>query len=318
LYAALSSTKGADTIMPPSDHTGSEFLDLPPALAARETAGALVLPIPYEATTSYVRGTEGGPAAILAASTQVEFLDEIHRDEPCTMGIHTLPPLDCRGAPDEVVGRIEERLASLASEGRFILSLGGEHTITVGAVAGIARGTPDLTVVTVDAHGDLRDQYEGSPLSHACVARRIAERHPLVQVGIRSLSSEESAFIEAGGATAVFASAIASERGAAAGGPGRPAWIDAALSAVESDAVYLSFDLDGLDPSIMPAVGTPEPGGLLWYETLAFLEALFARKSVVAADIVELCPVPGLVAPDFLAARLAYKIAGHALRARPA
>jgi agmatinase len=304
--------------MPHSNHTGSEFLGLPRRLTARETAGAIVLPVPYEATTSYVKGTEAGPAAILAASSQVELFDEIHRDEPCRRGIHTLPPLDCDGAPEEVVARIEDRIASLASEGAFVLSLGGEHTITVGAVAGVARRTADLTVVMIDAHADLRDQYEGSPLSHACVARRVAERFPVVQVGIRSLSSEESAFIEGGGVTTIFASAIASERRKSPGGAARATWIDAVLRAVGGDSVYLTFDLDGLDPSIMPAVGTPEPGGLLWYETLAFLEALFERNSVVAADVVELCPIPGAVASDFVAARLAYKIVGHALRARPA
>ena len=304
--------------MPLSNHTGSEFLGLPPRLAARETAGAVVLPIPYEATTSYVKGTEGGPAAILAASSQVEFFDEMHRDEPCRRGIHTLPPLDCEGAPEDVIARIEDRLESLVSEGAFVLSLGGEHTITVGAAAGVARHTSDVSVVMIDAHADLRDRYEGSPLSHACVARRIAERVPVVQVGVRSLSSEESAFIEGGGVTTIFASAIASERYRAPGDAARAAWIEAALDALRSDSVYLTFDLDGLDPSIMPAVGTPEPGGLLWYETLAFLEALFERKSVVAADVVELCPIPGAVASDFLAARLAYKIVGHALRRRPA
>ncbi len=304
--------------MPLSDHTGSEFLDLPPELAGREAAGALVLPIPYEVTTSYVRGTERGPAAILAASSQVEYFDEIHHDEPCRRGIHTLPPLDCRGTPEDVVARIEDRLRSLASEGAFVLALGGEHTISVGAAEGISRDVGDLTVVMVDAHADLRDRYEGSPLSHACVARRIAERRPIVQVGVRSLSAEESAFIEESGITTVFASTIASERCAGGGGHAHPAWIDAALRSVETDAVYLTLDLDGLDPSIMPAVGTPEPGGLLWHETLAFIEALFERKTVVAADVVELCPIPGMAAPDFLAARLAYKIAGHALRARPA
>jgi len=298
-------------------HTGSEFLDLPADLSARGTAGALVLPIPYEATTSYVKGTERGPAAILAASSQVEWFDEIGRDEPVRRGIHTLPPLDCRGAPEEVVERVRRETHAAASEGAFVLSLGGEHTVTVGAVEGIARVAGDLTVVVIDAHADLRDTYEGSPLSHACVARRIVERHPIVQVGIRSLSAEENAFIEERGVATVFASTVASERRASPGGDTRPAWVETALGAVETDAVYLSFDLDGLDPSIMPAVGTPEPGGLLWYETLALIDALFERKAVVAADVVELCPIPGAAAPDFLAARLAYKIVGRALRARP-
>jgi agmatinase len=298
--------------------TVPQFLDLPPALTDRARAGALVLPIPYEATTSYVKGTQLGPSAILAASAQVEYFDEIHRDEPCRRGIHTLKPLDCRGTPEEVVERIGGALSSLAREGVFLLALGGEHTVSVGAVEGVAREIGDLTVVCVDAHADLRDSYEGSPLSHACVARRIAERHPVVLIGTRSLSSEESTFIEQRGITAVFASAIASERPARHGAGAHARWIDAALRAVETEAVYLTFDLDGLDPSIMPAVGTPEPGGLLWHETLEFLDALFSEKAVVAADVVELCPIPGMAAPDFLAARLAYKIAGHALRARPA
>jgi agmatinase len=303
--------------MSPRDHTGSEFLDLPPELAAREGAAAVVLPIPYEATTSYVRGTARGPAAILAASSQVEWFDEIHGDEPARRGIHTLPPLDCGGAPEEVVASIEREVRSLAAGGAFVLSLGGEHTISVGAVEGIAASAGDVTVVSVDAHADLRDRYQGSPLSHACVARRIAERHPIVLVGIRGLSAEENAFIEERGIPTVFASAIASERRAAPGDRPGPAWIDAVVRAVETDAAYLSFDLDGLDPSIMPAVGTPEPGGILWYEALALIEALFERKAVVGADVVELCPIPGTVSPDFVAARLAYKIAGHALRARP-
>lgn len=298
--------------------TGSEFLDLPPEASALDAAGAVVVPIPYEATTSYVRGTERGPAAILAASSQVEWFDEITRDEPARRGVHTLPALDCEGTPEQVVERIAREVGAAASEGRFVLSLGGEHTLTVGAVEGIAGVRGELTVVMVDAHADLRDRYEGTPLSHACVARRIAERRPIVQVGVRSLSAEEHAFIEDEGITTVFASSIASERRASPGGDARPTWIDAAVDAVETGAVYLSFDLDGLDPAIMPAVGTPEPGGLLWYETLSFIEALFERRTVVAADVVELCPIPGLSAPDFLAARLAYKIVGHALRTRPA
>lgn len=304
--------------MPSTDHTGSEFLDLPPELAERRTAGALVAPIPYEATTSYVEGTENGPSAILAASSQVEHYDELHRDEPCRRGIHTLAPFDCCGAPEEVVARIEQELSPLAGEGKFILSLGGEHSLSIGAVEGVAQAAGSLTVVQVDAHADLRDEYQGSRLSHACVARRLAERHPIVQVGVRSLSCEESEFIDKSGITTVFASEIAIERTAGRQTGIRPAWIDRVVGAVETKLVYLTVDLDALDPSIMPAVGTPEPGGLLWHETLELLQALFEERDVIAADLVELNPIRGMAAPDFLAARLAYKIAGHALRARPA
>jgi agmatinase len=304
--------------MPPRDHSGYVFLDLPVDLTDRRSAGALVLPIPHEATTSYVRGTERGPSAILAASSQVEYFDEINRDEPCRRGIHTLPALDCLGAPEEVLARIERELAGLAGGDAFVLALGGEHALSIGAAAGVSRAVGEITVVQIDAHADLRDAYGGSPMSHACVARRIAERHPVVQVGVRSLSAEEDALIEEGVVTTVFARAIAAERAAGRTPGARPSWIGEVVDAVGTEKVYLTVDLDALDPSIMPAVGTPEPGGLLWWETLELVEALFLERTVVAADLVELCPIPGMVAPDFLAARLAYKIVGHALRAHPA
>jgi agmatinase len=216
------------------------------------------------------------------------------------------------------VARIEREISALAGEGKFILSLGGEHSLSVGAAAGVARVVGDLTVVQVDAHADLRDEYQGSPLSHACVARRMAERHPIVQVGVRSLSMEESEIIDRGEVTTVFASEVAADRTAGRSIGTRPAWLERVIGAVETKLVYLTFDLDGLDPSIMPAVGTPEPGGLLWHEALELIGALFEERDVVAADVAELSPIPGIVAPDFVAARLAYKIVGHALRARPA
>lgn len=302
--------------MPIAHHKGNEFLALPAEFARRENARVLVLPIPYEATTTYGRGTVRGPRAIIEASSQVEFFDEIHRDEPCRGGIHTLPPFDCRGTPEDVLDRLAREAENLAREGRFLLSLGGEHSLTVGAVEGVVRALGPLTVVQVDAHADLREEYEGSRLNHACVMRRIAESHPIVEVGIRALSVEESGFLDESGAPVVFATEIRAARwtgmGSRAEGGG---WVARTMGAIKTDRVYLTFDLDGLDPSIMPAVGTPEPGGLLWDEALAFIEALFKSKDVVAADLVELCPINGLTAPDFLAARLAYKIAGHAARA---
>ncbi len=278
----------------------------------------LVLPVPYEATTSYVKGTARGPSAIIEASSQVEFFDEMRGDEPCRAGIHTLPPLDCRGTPGDIIDRIAHETSELVTEGRFILTLGGEHSLTAGCVEGVAEHEGPMTVVQIDAHADLRDHYEGSPWSHACVMRRIAERHPIVQVGIRSLSPEETGFIEDRGIVTICATEVAAARGVGDARGGARKWIGKALDAIETEQVYLTVDLDGFDPSIMPAVGTPEPGGLLWFETLSLIESLFERKEVIAADIVELCPIPGFVAPDFLAARLAYKIAGHALRARPA
>ncbi|MBM3307218.1 MAG: agmatinase [Candidatus Eisenbacteria bacterium] len=299
----------------PSPHTGGEFLGLPPEAADVARARVVVLPIPYEATTTYRKGTGLGPSAILAASAQVEFFDETERDEPCFRGIHTLPPLDATGSPEEVVARIENAAATHAGAGRFVLALGGEHTVTVGAARGVARGRGPLTVVQIDAHADLRNEYEGSPLNHACVMRRLLTDFPIVQVGIRAFSSEEDDLIRRRSITAVTAREIASSRGSYPETATDAPWIRRALAAVATDAAYLTVDLDGLDPSVVPAVGTPDPGGLLWYEALAFIEALFAERAVVAADVVELCPAPDSARSDYAAARLAYKIAGHALRA---
>jgi agmatinase len=299
----------------PSTHTGGEFLGLPPEAADAARARVVILPVPYEATTTYAKGTERGPAAILAASTQVEFFDEIERDEPCLRGIHTLPPLDVSGAPDEVIGRIRDTAERLARAGKFVLALGGEHTISVGAVRGVARALGPLTVVQVDAHADLRDEYEGSRLNHACVMRRLAEDFPIVQVGIRAFSAEEDDFIRGGGTTAITAREIAASRGLGADTAEDAPWIRRALKAIGTDRIYLTVDLDGLDPSVVPAVGTPDPGGLTWFETLALIRALFTRGGVAAADVVELCPSPGSILSDYAAARLTYKIAGHAIRA---
>lgn len=299
----------------PSTHTGGEFLGVPPEAADASRARVVILPVPYEATTTYAKGTERGPSAILAASLQVEFFDEIERDEPCLRGIHTLPPFDVSGSPEEVIGRIREATEGLARAGKFVLALGGEHTISVGAVRGVARCAGPLTVVQVDAHADLRDEYEGSRLNHACVMRRLAEDFPLVQVGIRAFSTEEHDFIRRGRTTALTAREIAETRGLGPETAEDAPWIRRALDAIRTDRVYLTVDLDGLDPSVVPAVGTPDPGGLTWFETLALVRALFARGGVVAADVVELCPTPGSILSDYVAARLTYKIAGHALRA---
>ncbi|MBD3347603.1 MAG: agmatinase [Candidatus Eisenbacteria bacterium] len=296
----------------PSTHNQGAFLNLPADMSDPRDARAVVLPVPYEATTSYVRGTARGPRSILAASAQVEWYDEARGDEPCRRGISTLAPLDCDGAPEDVVGRIAGVVEAHVGDGRFVLALGGEHTLTVGCAAGAEAAGP-LTIVQIDAHADLRDEYQGSPWSHACVMRRLAGRFPIVQIGIRSMSAEEAAFSEeANGLLCVTGREIAAARCEPGG---CLVWVERAVQAIETERVYLSVDLDGLDPSVVPAVGTPEPGGLLWNEALAFVRTLFESRKVVSADVVELCPRSGTVRSDFAAARLAYKIVGHALRA---
>ena len=293
-------------------HDPGAFLRLPPQMSDTPDPRVVVLPIPYEASTSYIQGTARGPVAIIEASSQVEWFDESRGDEPCRAGLTTLPPLDCSGTPTEVVDRITDSVAGHVGEGRFVLSLGGEHTVTVGCARGSAGGEA-LTVVQIDAHADLRDEYRGSRWSHACVMRRLSDRFPLLGIGIRSMSAEEGAFIENSPAvTIVPAGEVASAR---CEHDGCLTWVERAIQAIDTERVYLTVDLDGLDPSVVPAVGTPEPGGLLWNELLVFTRELFASRDVVSADVVELCPTPGSVTSDFAAARLAYKIAGHALRA---
>jgi agmatinase len=274
-----------------------------------------VLPVPYEGTTCYGAGTRFGPDAIIAASKQIEPYDpRTGRDQAESLGFTTLPPLcpDVSG-PERMVAAIAAAAAPLHRAGKFVLGLGGEHTVTVGLVRAAARRWPALCIVQVDAHADLRRSYQGSRFSHACAAARAMEElgagpagARLVQVGIRNISGGEDAVRKAAGRrirTFWAEEVLADSAGA---------WLAELAALVRGRDVYLSVDVDGLDPAIMPATGTPEPGGLLWQHATALVETVSAAGRLVAADVVELAPVPGLHAPDFLAAKLAYLIACRA------
>lgn len=278
------------------------FLGLSPADADPKTAGVLILPVPYEATTSYQGGARNGPRAILDASRAVELYDHELDDEPYRVGVATLPEV-CLSAegPQAALAELGKDYARLVSDGRFVIMLGGEHSISGPAILEhAARGASRLSVLQLDAHADLREEWEGTPLSHACVMRRVLDEVNLVQVGIRAVSVEERALMRDREITTVFAEEIAAgER-----------WTDRVLAALGDD-VYVTIDVDYFDPSLVPATGTPEPGGGTWYPTLRLLRKLFAEKRVVAADVVELAPIPGLAAPDFLVAKLVYKLIGY-------
>jgi N1-aminopropylagmatine ureohydrolase len=287
--------------------------DLPPfggdeAAAPFASARVAVLPVPYEATVSYGGGTSRGPEAILRASTQVELYDEQTRSEPFRAGVWTDAMLDVGGGSTEaVVRRIERRFGELMDAGKWVVMLGGEHSITPGGVAAAANRRDGLHVVQLDAHADLRQEYEGDRWSHACAMARCVDLGvPLTAVGIRNYCADEAAWIERGipGYRIVHAWEMETE-----------AWIERALSGLDGKPVYLTIDLDYFDPAIIPATGTPEPGGGTWWPTLRFLGALFARADVVGCDLVELAPVAGLHHADFTAARLAYKLVG--LRGHP-
>ena len=298
----------------------SGFLGLPEEARRPAASRVHVLPVPLERSVSYGAGTAAGPAAIIEASRQVELFDRALGGEPAlAYGIHTLPPIPVeRGTVEEILARVQAAVAGIAAAGKLPVVLGGEHTVTIGPVRALAvarggaRGTP-LAVVQVDAHADLRGEYQGSPYSHACVMRRLVEETgcELTQVGIRSLCAEEDAFIKGqpGRVRTFFAEEIHADP---AGG-----WLGELAARLAGRSVYLTIDVDGLDPSVVPATGTPEPGGLSWRQAMALLEAVTgAAGEIVGIDCVELAPSPGLHAADFAVAKLLYRAISLAVRRR--
>jgi agmatinase len=278
---------------------------LEPDRSAYETASVLIWPVPYERTVSYGLGTHEGPEAIIDASRYMELYDEELERETADIGIHTLPAIATDRAPQEMIPAIEREAARLLESGKFLCMLGGEHSITPPVVRAFHARYPKLSVLQIDAHADLRESYEGTPLSHASAMRRVVETCPAVQVGIRSLSLDEARAISGLPTRIFWAKDIV----------GRTDWIESAVEAL-SDDVYLTLDIDGLDPSVVPTTGTPEPGGLLWYEVLSLLRAVAARRRIVGMDLVELCKAPGSNAPSFLSAKLIYKTLGYVFQAR--
>jgi agmatinase len=279
------------------------FLALSEALSDYKTARAVVFPVPYEATVSYGGGARGGPQAIIAASRQVETYDRDFQAEPCSLGIATLGELEqVSSGPEAMMHKIEEAAGEILSDGKFLLSLGGEHSISPPLVKAHKARFPDLSVLHFDAHTDLRPEYQGTKYSHACALSRIWEICDFVSVGVRSFCGSENELKALSESRLLGARELHSD----------PYQLSNILSQLTDD-VYITFDLDGFDPSVMPAVGTPEPGGLLWDETLEMIKTVAMIKNIVGADIVELAPIPGLSYPDFAAARLAYKIISYAL-----
>jgi agmatinase len=282
-----------------------------------EKSQVVVLPLPYERTTTYQKGTKKGPRAILEASENMELYDEELDREIFQIGIYTLPPLNITAKkPEPAIKQIEKKVAHIIKEGKLPVILGGEHTITVGAVSAFKKKYKKLTVVQLDAHADLRNQYLGSRFNHACTMARVLEQYPVVQIGIRSMSAEEGRMIRGQSGTVKKSPHMYRHHGRKenwilfASDMTEPGWIGKILSKIDGP-VYLTIDLDYFDPSIMPAVGTPEPGGLRWYPTLRFLKRLSKKTRILGFDLVELCPRGNNLAPDFLAAKLAYKLLGY-------
>ncbi len=271
------------------------------AACAAAQARYAVLPVPYEGTVSYMRGTARAPAAILEASAQVEEFDEELARDLREAGIITLPPVEPAGTPEEQMQRVEQAARAALRDGVFLLTLGGEHSITAPLVRAAAARWGELSVLQIDAHADLRDTYEGSPHSHACVMRRVLEiTDRVAQVGIRNYSQQEYAECRRQVENLITPTIVETD----------PDWIERVLSLL-GEQVYVTVDVDGFDPACVPGTGTPEPGGLTWRQVTALLRRVCSERQVVAADIVEVAPIAGQVVSEFLAARLAGKIISY-------
>ncbi len=285
------------------------FGGLPREAFTGKTPRFSVLPVPYDLTASYISGMRNGPRAIIEASTHMELYDEELDCEPFEAGIETCPQMEATAlGPEEMIKRVRAGAQEIISGGSIPVLLGGEHSITLGLVQALLERYPKLSVLQLDAHADMRDEYQDTPYNHACVARRISELCPIVQAGIRSLSIEEAEFLKAEKKAGKKASSRIKTHYASDVCKG----IDwkAVVKDLTAD-VCITVDLDVFDPAIMPATGTPEPGGLFWQDVLSAVKATAYGRRVVGFDVVELCPLPGVVAPDFLAAKLVYKMMAY-------
>jgi agmatinase len=298
------------------------FLALGPEDSDAERARVVVMPVPYDVTTSYRGGTREGPRAILEASAQVELYDREFGFEPALeWGVHTLPALSVSlESQESAIGSIASAVVAHASPDRLLVVLGGEHAVSIGVARGLHQVFGDFVTVQLDAHADLREAYQGTRFSHACAARRILEVSPeIVQLGIRSLDISEAEAIEelasAGDdserrVTTFFADEMRIDNGAHRA---------RLAERVRGRPVYLTIDVDVFDSAVMPATGTPEPGGLYWHDVLAIVRTVAdSAASIIAFDCVELAPIPGMHAPDYLTAKLIYKVMALAMFARAA
>lgn len=283
--------------LPPYNFCGVEGVEF-------KSCRVVVLPVPYDSTTTYNPGARNGPHAIIQASRNMELYDEELGYSPSDVGIFTLDELEpSMKSPEDMVARVEEAVSEILEAEKFPVVFGGEHSVSLGAIRAVNESRDGISILHLDAHGDMREEYEGTKYSHACVMRRAGEICPIVQLGVRSISAEEAEFMKGTENVKTFFMHNIREEGLAA-------TLDSAMPLLSED-VYVSIDLDVFDPGEMPATGTPEPGGLRWHEMMQVLKRVCAQKRIVGFDLVELSPIPGNPAPDFLAARLAYKLMGY-------
>ena len=285
---------------------GANFANQIPERGARNQSAAVIIPVPYDATSTWIKGADRGPAALLEASTHLELYDIETGYEVTRKGILTDCPVSEKSSPAKMVAAVRKRTSNHLSAEMFPVVIGGEHSVSIGAAWAHAEKFNNLSVLQLDAHLDLQKEYHGSEFNHACVMAQIKNVCPIVQVGIRSIASAE---IENMDSERVFLAENICN------GKGDATWIRSVLSLLNKN-VYVTVDLDVFDPSIVPSTGTPEPGGMGWYQVLRLLRAVFEKCNVVGCDVVELCPNPHNRAPDFLAAKLVYKMLSYKFAAR--
>jgi agmatinase len=283
------------------------YYDVPAKTADYTTARVAILPCPYEHTTSYGQGTAKGPEALLEASAQVELFDEELWAETHSIGITSMPAINFAGKIGEAaVKLVAENVDKLFADKKFPVILGGEHTLSSGCIMAAVKYFPNLTVVQVDAHADLRETYHNTPWSHACIMKRVVDMGiPSVGVGIRAFCEDEARLIREKKLLRILGHELDAE--------GK--WMDRALSGIKGP-VFLTFDVDGIDPTLIPATGTPVPGGLSWEQSTAFLRRLFSEHPVIGMDFVELAPTPQSAVSDFAVAKLIYKAIGYWARSQ--
>jgi agmatinase len=255
----------------------------------------VLIPVPYDGTSTWQKGADKGPEAFLNASENMELYDIETQTEVYKQGVYLANPVTENASPEEMVKAVHETTKKYIKRNKFVTIFGGEHSISIGTIRAFNECYDNLTVLQLDAHADLRKEYHGSKCNHACAVYEASQTTNLIQVGIRSMDIIETTVMDAD--KTFFAHDMAVD----------DTWMDSAIDLM-TDNVFITIDLDAFDPSIMPSTGTPEPGGLLWYETLEFLKLVFEEKNVVGFDIVELCPNENERSSDFLAAKLYYKM----------
>ncbi|MFI2742608.1 agmatinase [Zhouia sp. PK063] len=272
------------------------YAGIPEKYARLDDAQVVLIPVPYDGTSTWQKGADKGPEAFLHASENMETYDIETKSEPYKKGVYLAPAITENSSPEKMVDTVYKTTKNYINQEKFVTIFGGEHSVSIGTIKAFNECFEDLTVVQIDAHADLRPSYEGSTCNHACAMYQASKHTNLIQVGIRSMDIEEVDEMDEN--RVYFAHDLYED------------WEDDALGQMTGN-VFITIDLDGFDPSIAPATGTPEPGGLFWYETLAFLKKIFKKKNVVGFDIMELCPLPHEKSTDFLAAKLYYKMLAY-------